>query len=143
MQREIGKEYNKMQREAFLKDNCDKIEQKGYMKKYTSEQLQVHKENLANISIEIDEVEDEKKSNARHFKVILDPLNDKRKEIVSNIRQKAEFVRDVCYKFVEHETKETGYYNADGDLIESRNSTADELQPTLFSIARKTGTHDE
>jgi len=31
-QKQIGKEYsNKAEREAFLKDNCDKVENKGYI----------------------------------------------------------------------------------------------------------------
>ena len=62
MEKTIGKEYkNARDREAFLKDNCDKVEEKGYMKPYTPEELQGHKENLANVSIEIAEVEAGKK----------------------------------------------------------------------------------
>lgn len=45
MDKTLGKEYeNKMQRIAFLKDNCDGVENKGYMKPYTPEELQGHKE---------------------------------------------------------------------------------------------------
>lgn len=37
MERELGQEYgNPIQREAFLKDNCDGVEQKGYMKQDSS-----------------------------------------------------------------------------------------------------------
>ena len=58
MEKELGQEYkNPIQREAFLKDNCDGCEQKGYMKPYSPEELQGHKENLANVSIEIEELE--------------------------------------------------------------------------------------
>jgi len=43
MEKYLGKEYaNKAQREAFLKDNCAKVENKGYMKPFTPEQLQGH-----------------------------------------------------------------------------------------------------
>lgn len=144
MEKEIGKEYkNPSQREAFLKDNCDKVEEKGYMKPYTPAELQGHKERLANLSIEIDEVEEAKKEAARAFKAQLEPLVDQRKQMVSNIRSKAEYVKEICYKFIDQEAKEAGYYNAAGDLIESRPATADELQPTLFSLARKTGTDDD
>ena len=62
MEKELGQEYkNPIQREAFLKDNCDACENKGYMKPYTPEELQGHKENLANVSIEIEELENKKK----------------------------------------------------------------------------------
>jgi predicted nucleic acid-binding Zn-ribbon protein len=141
MERSLGKEYKNIeQREAFLKDNCDKVEEKGYMKPYTPEELQGHKENLANLSIKIDEVEEEKKEVSRQFKQTLDPLTDQRKQMVANIRQKAEYVKEICYKFIDRETKETGYYNSEGDLIEMRPATADELQPVLFPL--RTGTNE-
>lgn len=143
MEKTIGKEYkNARDREAFLKDNCDKVEEKGYMKPYTPEELQGHKENLANVSIEIAEIEAEKKAQDAYYKGQLKPLNEQRSQMVSNIKSKSEYVKEVCYKFVDQEAKETGFYNADGDLIESRPATADELQPTIFSMARKTGTND-
>jgi hypothetical protein len=144
VQKQIGKEYaNRAQREAFLKDNCDKVEEKGYMKPYTPEELQGHKESLANLSIEIEEIEDEKKASAKHFNETLKPLNDSRRELLKNIRQKAEYVHEICYKFVDREDRQTAYYNSEGDLIEMRPATADELQLTLFAMPLKTGTNNE
>lgn len=47
MGKSLGKEYtSKIERVAFLKDNCDACENKGYMKPYTPEELQGHKEIL-------------------------------------------------------------------------------------------------
>lgn len=38
MQSELGKEYrNPTERMRFLKDNCDKVEEKFYMKSYSPE----------------------------------------------------------------------------------------------------------
>lgn len=143
MERTIGKEYaNRVQREAFLKDNCDTVEEKGYMKPYTPEQLQGHKEELANTSIEIAEIEAEMKQVQAEYKARLKPLKEARNQMVSNIKSKAEYVREICYRFTDQEAKQTGYYNADGDLIEERPATADEMQPTIFAMARKTGTND-
>lgn len=143
MERELGQEYkNLAQREAFLKDNCDACEQKGYMKPYTPEELQGHKEKLANVSIEIAEIEAEKKQVEADFKGRLKPLKESRAIMVSNIKSKAEYVNEVCYRFTDQETKETGYYNKDGILVECRPATADELQPNIFSMVRKTGTND-
>lgn len=143
MERELGQEYkNLAQREAFLKDNCDACEQKGYMKPYTPEELQGHKEKLANVSIEIAEIEAEKKQVDADFKGRLKPLKESRAIMVSNIKSKAEYVNEVCYRFTDQETKETGYYNKEGILVECRPATADELQPNIFSVVRKTGTND-
>ncbi|MBR6685483.1 MAG: hypothetical protein IKL37_04445 [Alphaproteobacteria bacterium] len=143
MERELGQDIkNPIQREAFLKDNCDACEQKGYMKPYTPEELQGHKEKLANVSIEIAEIEAEKKQVEADFKGRLKPLKESRAIMVSNIKSKAEYVNEVCYRFTDQETKETGYYNKDGILVECRPATADELQPNIFSMVRKTGTND-
>ena len=140
MEKFLGKEYTGTMRETFLKDNCEKVENKGYMKPFTPEQLQGHKERLADLSIQIESIEDAQKTAAAEFKATLKPLTKQRSATISNIRQKAEYVNELCYKFVDRETRLTGYYNADGELIEQRQATADELQPTLFSIAGKTGT---
>ena len=143
MERELGQEYkNLAQREAFLKDNCDACEQKGYMKPYTSEELQGHKEELANVSFEIAEIEAEKKQVEADFKGRLKLLKESRAIMVCNIKSKAEYVNEVCYRFTDQETKETGYYNKEGILVECRPATADELQPNIFSMVRKTGTND-
>jgi len=143
MEKHLGKEYaNRVQREAFLKDNCEKVENKGYMKPFTPEQLQGHKESLAELSMKIEETEDEKKAQTSYFTSMLKPMIEQRREMVRNIRQKAEYVNELCYKFIDRDEKQTGFYNADGDLIELRPATADELQPTLFLGVQKTGTDD-
>lgn len=143
MEKELGKHLRSLvEREAFLKDNCDACEQKGYMKPYTPEELQGHKEKLANVSIEIAEIEAEKKIVDQTYKGRLKPLLESRTQMVSNIKSKAEYVNEICYRFTDQEAKETGYYNREGDLVEVRPATADELQTTIFSVVRKTGTND-
>lgn len=129
----IGKDIaNPIQREQFIKDNADKVENKGYMKAYTPEELQGHKEKLANVSIEIAEIEAEMKQVQAEYKGRLKPLKEARAKMVSNIKAKAEYVTEPCYRFTDREEKQTFYYNANGDLVELRPATAEELQPTLF-----------
>lgn len=140
MERQLGQDLIPSMRESFLKDNCDACEQKGYMRQYTPEELQGHKEKLANLSIEISEIEAEKKISDAAYKGRLKPLKESRAQMVSNIKSKAEYVNEICYRFTDQETKETGYYNKEGLLVESRPATADELQTTLFQVIRKTGT---
>lgn len=137
MDKTIGKDIeNPIERESFLKDNADGCAEKGYMKPYSREELQGHKENLANVSIEIAEIEAEAKKAAAEYKGRLKPLKEDRSMLVSNIKAKAEYVEEMCYRFTDPDTKETGFYNKDGDLIECRPATADELQPTIFSVNR-------
>ena len=148
MEKTMGKDIaNPVQREQFIKDNADKVENKGYMKPYTPEELQGHKEKLANVSIEIAEIEAEMKQVQAEYKGRLKPLKEARANMVSNIKAKAEYVHEPCYRFTDQETKTTEFYNKEGDLVEERPATADEMQPTLFAVrgfnqADKTGTNN-
>ena len=101
----------------MLEDNCDRIEEVGYMKPFTGEQLLEMKDRLSDLSIEINDIEIEK-----------------------NIRNKAEHTKEKCFKFVDQEAGYVGYYSKDGFLVESRPIRQDERQKTIMSLGRKTGT---
>lgn len=141
MENTLGKDYPTIQRVQFLKDNCDSVEEKGYMKQFTPEQILEMKESLSETDININDLEDEKKEVTKEIKEKLDPLKGTRKTLLKNIKQKAEFTKELCYKFVDTNDKTVGYYNSKGDLIESRPATADELQLTIFQV-NKTGTNN-
>lgn len=144
----IGKDIKKRaQRIQFLRDNAHGVEEKGYMKPYTPEELQGHKEQLANTMIQISAIEAELAEVKAEFKGKLKPLREKQSQMVGNIKAKAEYVTEECYRFTDDETRVTSFYNADGDCIEERPATADELQPNLFkmtsSVSLATGTDGE
>ena len=141
MQKSLGKEYvDDKARISFLKDNCDQVEEKGYMKRFTPEQILAMKEQLAETSIVINDLEIEKKDLISSLKCRIDPLIDERKELLKGIKEKAEYTKEICYKFIDSDERMGGFYNADGDLIESRPASPDELQGTIFQINRNTGT---
>lgn len=143
MERELGKDVEVgKKRVAFLMDNCDAVEEKGYMKQYTPEELSRLKESLSDTSIIINDIEEEKRDVVAGFKERLDPLTKERKTILEGLKKKAEYVTEKCYKFIDQDTREVGFYNENGDLIESRPAYSDEMQGTIFQIARKTGTND-
>jgi len=140
---QIGKDIeNRERRIDFLKTNCDSVEKKGYMKRFTPEQLQQMKEELSETAIEINDIQEEKKEIMAHFKVKLKPLSEEKKELLSGLKNKAKYISEECFKFIDIEEREVGYYNEDGDLIESRPAYADELQRNIFQINR-TGTNDK
>lgn len=142
MEKTIGKEYPEIQRVQFLKDNCDKVEKKTYMRQFSREEILQKKEELSEVSIAISDIEDEKKEVLKEIRERLDPLVEQKKTLLTNIKQKAEEVKDECFKFIDTEERMVGFYNGDGDLIELRPAFADELQRTVFMEARKTGTSD-
>jgi hypothetical protein len=143
MDRELGKGIEAgAKRIDFLESNCDKVEEKGYMKRFTPDQMARMKEALSETSIEINDVEEDKKEVMKDFKARLDPLTDERKRLLTGLKNKAEHVTEKCYKFIDMETREVGFYNQEGDLIESRPAFPDELQSNIFQVNRKTGTNN-
>ena len=136
----IGKEYtDPEQRKRFLKDNCDAVVEKSYMKSFTAEELQGHKEGLAECCMEINDIESELMEVKADFKQRLKPLQERKCELLRNIRSKAELTTELCYKFVNQDERMTYFYNSEGDCIEARQCTADEMQKTIFQTL-KTGT---
>ena len=138
MEKTLGKEYaNARERRTFLKDNCDCVVEKGYMKSFASEKIQGLKEKLAETSIEIGEIEAAKKAATASYNAELKPLKEEHTQIVQSIKERAEYVKEECFKFVDQEKKMVGFYNSDGDLIESRPANPDELQMTIMQTFRK------
>lgn len=140
----LGKEYaDPQQRKQYLADNADSVVEKTYMRRFTPEELQSRKEELANVSISINDIENEKKAALYEFKERLKPLAEKRGLLIEDIRKKAETVTGNCYCFVVEEERMTYVINEDGDCIEAHPCTADELQKTVFQPMRlKTGTEN-
>jgi hypothetical protein len=129
-------------RKSFLSDNCDCVE-KGYMKKYTPEELVELKNKLSETDIQINDIEDEKKEVVKIFKTKLKPLQGDRQGLLKAIKFKSEFVNDECYKFIDTDTRMVEYYNVEGEMIETRPANADELQRNLFQDIRKNGTENQ
>ena len=75
------------------------------------------------------------------FKERLKPLNEEKQELLDHIKRGSEFVEnEECAKILYHEEKMAGFYNKLGELVYSRPIMPQEMQKTVFSINRKTGT---
>jgi hypothetical protein len=125
------------QRSQLLKDNADGVEVISYMKQYSPEQILEMKERLANVSIDIADIEDSKKDIMKEFKAQLEPLNEEKSLILKGIKEKAEFVKEECYKITSQEERMTGFYNSEGILVSARPATSDELSGTIFMTLRE------
>ncbi|MDR2139566.1 MAG: hypothetical protein LBP50_08465 [Tannerella sp.] len=110
------------------------------MKPYKPETLQKQKDDLADLSIEIEKVEDEKSETVKIYGDRLKELKKSRREMLKNIRQKAEYVNELCYKFIDLDERKAAWYNSEGDLVDMRQAVADELQGDLFRM--KNGTEE-
>jgi hypothetical protein len=142
--KKLGQEFSPgMARKSFLNDNADSVEKKGYMKKFTDEEIVDFKDNLSKTDIQINDIEEEKKEVVNVFKLKLKPLQTQRQKLLKDLKHKAEFVTEECYKFIDNETRMVEYYNVEGELIETRPANADELQRNIFQDIRKNGTENQ
>lgn len=121
---------------ALLDDNCDKKEDLGYTKVFTEQELIAFKDDLAEIDIDIDEVEIEKKEAVKDYNENLKDKKTERTRLLKNIRQKSEFVKEECFKFIDHDAREVGYYNKHGQLVYQRPIRPDEMQKSIFEVKR-------
>lgn len=141
MEKMIFQEYSESQREQMLADNADRVEEVGYMKPFSTEELDTMKDDLSKVVININEVEEEKKAVNQDFKLRLKPLAEDKQKLLNNIKNKSEYVTEDCFKMIDHEEEMVGYYNSLGMLIEARPIRQEERQRTIFNILR-TGTNE-
>ncbi len=127
-------------RRQYLNDNCDKLEEVGYMKPFSPEEIITMKDQLSEVAIVINDFEIKRKEMMDEIKAEVKPLTEAKKTLLKNIKQKAEFVSEQCYKFIDQESKEVGFYNAEGTLVESRPIRQDETQMVIKMP--KTGTNN-
>jgi len=125
----------------LLDANCDAIESLGYTRRFTPEELNDRKDELAETSISISEIEEEKRSVDVSFKARRKPLDERKTELLSALKNKSEFVTEDCYKFIDYDERWVGFYNSEGELIFDRPIKPQEMQKTIFSEMR-TGTNN-
>lgn len=107
---------------------------------FTEDELNEIKTKLADTSIDIAELEQEKADWMESYKSRLKPLNTAKAKYLDQIKRKSEDIKDKCYKFLDHENKEANYYNGAGELVYFRRMQPQEMQKSIFNINRKTGT---
>lgn len=125
----------------LLKNSCDKVEELGYTKAIPSERLEELKNQLVDVSIQIKDVKADAKESARQYKEQLKQLETEQGKITDQLKARSEYVTEQCFKIVDQELGQVGYYNSDGLLVYQRPAQPDELQRTVFQTLR-TGTHD-
>ena len=143
MDKFLGQDVPEKDRWQFLEDNADAVEKIGYTHRFSPNELAQKKESLAEVSIKVNDIEIEKKEAMVDFKDRLKPLNEEKGKLLDNIKKGSEFVEnEECVKILCHDEKMAGYYNKLGELVYSRPIMPQEMQKTIFSITRKTGTEN-
>lgn len=88
LDKELGKEYPEEQREKFLQDNCDDIQEVSYSKSFTPEELAKQREDLTDAAIKLADIEDERKEANAHYKEMMKPLQQKKSRGHRELKEK-------------------------------------------------------
>ena len=112
------------------------------MKHFSKEDIERRKEELATVAININDLEEEKREFMDAFKERKKPLEKIKKELLTDLKNRAEYVTEPCYKYIDQEAGEVGYYNQEGELVLQRPIHPDERQSTIFQMMPKNGTHE-
>ena len=145
MEKFIGQDIDDLkERELFIKDNADEVENKGYSKPLAGSEIDRLKEQLTDACIKRQDLEEEKKTVVKGYQ---DEINGQKviiKDCSEKLKSKSKYVMEPCYKLVDEAEKMVGYYNKEGMLVYERPARLEELQPKLFKMnAGKTGTDDK
>lgn len=134
---------------AQIKDNLVGMalgtKEMSFLKQLTKEELDLEKDNLAQVAIRQAALEEEKKA-------VMDQFNDKAKklklhfvETLNAIKTGGTMVEEVVYMVPDYETRMMNMFDENANLVQSRPMTADERQRDLSRDAKMyamTGTLD-
>lgn len=142
MQKELFKDLEPKQRVQALEDNCHKVEQMGYLKRFSNEELSEIKTSLSELLIKLDDLESEKTELMKEFTEKLKPVKTELKEMLSCVKKRSMWVDDAtCFKFLDEDDRRAYFYNEHGDLVDERPLRPEEYQRSIFPI-KKEGTND-
>lgn len=118
MEKYLGLEYEDLaEREQYIKDNADSIENMGYSKPIPSDQIEKLKETLADASIKKLEQEEAKKAAVQMYNEEIKGYKLTIKDVADKLKSKSTYVKEPCYKLVDQQTRQVGYYNKEGMLV--------------------------
>ena len=135
MDKFLLKNESPVERIKTLENSADKVEDFSYTKPFTPEEIRTFKDELSTAMIEMNEKEESFKAIRDAHKAEVKPLKTQTKLLLTNIKNKASFVKEKCFIFIEG--SEVGYYNAEGELVYTRPLLPGEKQKTVFSVLRE------
>lgn len=127
-------------RAQILKDSCDQIEERSYTRKFEQDEVNELRAELAGVSIQLQTLDEELADIKADYKGKTKPLQERIGKILDELKVGGEYVKGECYKFIEPDTGEVGWYSPEGYLLESRGMKPEEKQRTAFQTLRRTGT---
>lgn len=140
MEKVLGQEYNEKDRVAFLRDNCNAVEEMDYNKPMSIGEIEELRDRMVESNIQLRDVKADKKEAVKEYNQQIRQLEDSIDEVTQKLKAKSRYVTEKCFKFIDTDKCEVGYYNSDGVLVYKRPARPDEMQMSMFPPFMKTGT---
>ncbi len=110
------------------KDKVDSLEAMNYkieanytfQRPFSFDELKDKRESITNVSMQIDEQEEQLREISKQKREVLKGLKSEQKIIMKEVRAQAETVTETVYLLDDQEEGIMGYYDANGTLISSR-----------------------
>ena len=119
------------EREDKLKISAVDVESFTYNKDLTKTELVAFKDSIANLLVELLDLEEELAQIKKEFGENITPVKTELKRITKILKHRKMVVTEKCYKLIEVEEKRVGYYNEDGLLVFERDCDESEMQLKL------------
>ncbi len=124
------------ERLMILQENAHKVEQTTYQKALSAEELAARREDLADNCIKLNKLEDDLKEVKDSFKLEMDPLKNKNKILLSEIKTKQTTCEGTLFHIGNFEDGMMETYDNEGYLISSRRLRPEEKQGNLYSLPK-------
>lgn len=143
MEKSLFQDYSPEQRLEMLQNNCDKvIEDYGYEKPLSKDQLKAIKDKLSSASVSLHDVQEEKKEADKEFNEQIKNFKGTIAESVKQLKTRTTYTCEQCFELIDYDEKKVGIYNREGILVEERPAKLNELREPRNMFAQKTGTND-
>lgn len=127
------------QREEILRNSCDQILERSYTRKFDQEEINERRSELANVIIQIADLEQELAEVRADYKGKIKPLQERVSKLRDELKVGGDWIKGDCFKFVDEDEGKVGIYSPEVYLLEQRPMTQDERQRNVFRALR-TGT---
>jgi len=113
---------------AKLKETADKIQERGYYRDMTAQELQELKDKHTKVAIELYDLEREKKSYNDTINAEIKPVKERYDELTRELKYQRKYTSGVCYEFINREECKVYIRSEDGILREVRNPDDKEME---------------
>lgn len=118
----------------FLEMNAEEIYPAyEFERELTDIEIADRKDRLAEVNIELARLRSEKDRKMNEFKAKMAPKEEDIKIIVGSLARGTHIEQERCYRFVDHENKESVIYNSSGKCIERRPLNESERQISIMT----------